>query len=165
MNGKLYRFLKGILEIMMLLSCVLFAFSIFYLLYMFSNGVDISMSKIVNKAYSLILLLMSIIVLRLFLKLLKEIEVGKFSKESISISNKIGKIFLLAAILVSIPYNLEVDKSGFGILEYNDSLFSILGVNITFLSVLLIFNCLTFTLIPFLIDRIIEVTEENKYII
>lgn len=165
MNGKLYRFLKGVLEIMMLLSCVLFAFSIFYLLYMLSNGVDISMSKIVNKAYSLILLLMSIIVLRLFLKLLKEIEVGKFSKESISISNKIGKIFLLAAILVSIPYNLEIDKSGFGILEYNDSLFSILGVNITFLSVLLIFNCLTFTLIPFLIDRIIEVTEENKYII
>lgn len=165
MNGKLYRFLKGILEIMMLLSCVLFALSIFYLLYMLSNGVDISMSKIVNKAYSLILLLMSIIVLRLFLKLLKEIEVGKFSKESISISNKIGKIFLLAAILVSIPYNLEIDKSGFGILEYNDSLFSILGVNITFLSVLLIFNCLTFTLIPFLIDRIIEVTEENKYII
>lgn len=165
MNGKLYRFLKGILEIMMLFSCVLFAFSIFYPLYMLSNGADISMFKIVNKAYSLILLLMSIIVLRLFLKLLKEIEVGKFSKESISISNKIGKIFLLAAILVSIPYNLEIDKSGFGILEYNDSLFSILGVNITFLSVLLIFNCLTFTLIPFLIDRIIEVTEENKYII
>lgn len=165
MNGKLYRFLKVILEIMMLLSCVLFAFSIFYFLYMISNGADISMSKIVNKAYSLILLLMSMIVLRLFLKLLKEIEVGKFRKKSISISNKIGKIFLLAAILVSIPYNLEIDKSGFGILEYNDSLFSILGVNITFLSVLLIFNCLTFTLIPFLIDRIIEVTEENKYII
>lgn len=96
-----------------------------------------------------------IIILHLFLNFLNEIENARYLDYQLKTPSKISKAFLMAAIIEFILNTLVASNKGILMQK----------VELNMLTIIFIFNYITFSIIPILVKKLVEINEDNKSII
>lgn len=154
MNIKLYNFFKILMKIALIVYIVKFVITtITFLFIFFKSKLSASLGlEFLNSGFYNIFL---IIILHLFLNFLNEIENARYLDYQLKNPSKISKAFLMAAIIEFILNTLVASNKGILMQK----------VELNMLTIIFIFNYITFSIIPILVKKLVEINEDNKSII
>lgn len=154
MNIKLYNFFKILMKIALIICIVKFVITTITFLFIFFKS-KLSASLGLEFLHSGFYNIFLIIILHLFLNFLNEIENARYLDYQLKTPSKISKAFLMAAIIEFILNTLVASNKGILMQK----------VELNMLTIIFIFNYITFSIIPILVKKLVEINEDNKSII